>query len=90
MYTLMRDYNNLYDDLSANSGLNAMKRNLNYTKAFLNEFSDRVMYGSDMCYADDYIGQTDFLNKMLDENFISEKVYDKIARENAKKLLKIK
>lgn len=90
VFTLMRDYNNLYVDLSANSGLNAMKRNLNYTKAFLNEFSDRVMYGSDMCYADDYIGQTDFLNKMLDENFISEKVYDKIARENAKKLLKIK
>ena len=89
VFSLMREYKNLYVDLSAGSGLGAMKRNLNYTKKFLNEFQDRIMYGSDICYHDDYIGQTDFMNKMLDENYISEKVYDKIARENAKKLLKI-
>ena len=90
VFTLMREYKNLYVDLSAGSGLNAMKRNLDYTKKFLNEFSDRIMFGSDICYAGDVIGQSAFMNKMLDEGFITEDIYDKIARENAKKLLKIK
>ena len=35
------------------------------------------------------LGQSDFMNKMLDENRISEDLYDKIARENALKLLKL-
>ena len=66
-----------------------MKRNLNYTVKFFNEFQDRIMYGSDICYHDDYIGQTDFMNNLLDNNLITEEVYDKIARENAYRLLSI-
>lgn len=89
VFTLMREYKNLYVDISAGSGYNALNRNLNYTKAFLNEFSDRVLFGSDICYHDDVIKQSSFMNKLLDENYINEEVYDKIARENAFKLLKI-
>lgn len=89
VFTLMREYKNLYVDISAGSGYVALNRNLEYTKKFLNEFSDRIMYGSDICYADDVIRQSNFMNKMLDEGYISEEIYDKIARENAIKLLKI-
>ena len=89
VFTLMREYKNLYVDISAGSGYIALNRNLSYTKKFLNEFSDRVLFGSDICYHDDVIKQSFFMNKLLDENYITEEVYDKIARENAFKLLKI-
>lgn len=86
---LMREYPNLYVDLSATSGLSAISRDLDYTAKFFEEFSDRVMYGTDICFADQYAGQSDFMNKMLDEGRISEDLYDKIARENALKLLNL-
>ncbi len=86
---LMREYPNLYVDLSANSGLVAIKRDTNYTKKFFEEFPTRIMYGTDVCFIDDYAGQSDFLNNMLDDGNITEEIYDCIARENAKKLLNI-
>lgn len=86
---LMREYPNLYVDLSADSGLYAISRDLDYTAKFFGEFSDRVLYGTDICFADQYAGQSDFMNRMLDDGKISEKIYDKIARENALKLLKL-
>lgn len=44
---LMRSYPNLYCDLSAGSGLNALKRNESFTQEFLIEFQDRCVYGRD-------------------------------------------
>lgn len=86
---LMREYPNLYVELSAFSGLNAVSRDLDYTQKFFNEFPDRIMYGTDICFADDEPGQSAFMNGMLDSGRITERVYDMIARENAKKLLNI-
>ena len=86
---LMREHANLYVDLSAGSGLNAIRRDVEYTKKFFEEFSDRILFGTDMCFADDHPGQGDFLNDMLDSGRITEQVYDNIARENAKRLLNL-
>ena len=86
---LMREYPNLYVDLSASSGLYAISRDLDYTANFFKEFPDRVLYGTDICFADQYLGQSDLMNKLLDTGRIDEKVYDKIARENAWKLLEL-
>ena len=44
---MMRDYPNLYCDLSAGSAHNALSRDLEFTKDFLLEFKDRVVYGRD-------------------------------------------
>ena len=87
---LMREYKNLYVDLSAMSGLTAIKRDVNYTKKFFEEFPTRIMFGTDICFADQYAGQSAFMNSMLDEGRISEDIYDLIARENAEKLLKLR
>ncbi len=86
---LMREYPNLYVDLSAGSGLTAISRDLDYTQKFFEEFPTRILFGTDICFADQYAGQSDFMNKMLDEGRISEKLYDLIARENAQTLLKL-
>ncbi len=86
---LMREYPNLWVDLSAGSGLIAVNRDLEYTQKFFEEFSDRILYGTDICFADDEPGQSAFMNNMLDSGRITERVYDMIARENAQRLLNI-
>lgn len=88
---LMREYGNLYCDLSAGSGHNAMMRDPEYAAKFLTEFSDRVFYGSDVCYASQTF-QYDFVNfleSLYKEGGISLDTYEKICYKNAEKLLKL-
>jgi len=44
---LLSDYPNLYADLSANSGNNALSRSPEFTKAFLDRHQDKLIFGSD-------------------------------------------
>jgi hypothetical protein len=45
--SLMRECPNLYGDLSAGSGCNALQRDPGFAKEFLDEFQDRICYGRD-------------------------------------------
>jgi uncharacterized protein len=49
---LLGDYANLYGDLSANSGNNAMSRDPEFTAGFLDRHQDKLMFGSDCSCAD--------------------------------------
>jgi predicted TIM-barrel fold metal-dependent hydrolase len=51
---LLADYPNMFGDLSAGSGLNALLRDEEYAAAFLQRHHQKLMYGSD---CDDHIGQ---------------------------------
>ena len=84
---LMRRYQNLYGDLSAHSGYNALTRDPEYAVQFLTEFQDRLLFGTDIVTPDTEAPLVDFLLKMLNEGQISEKVFRKISRENALKIL---
>jgi len=44
---LLADYANIYGDLSANSGLNAMTRDPEFTSGFLERHSRKLVWGSD-------------------------------------------
>jgi predicted TIM-barrel fold metal-dependent hydrolase len=44
---LMRQYPNLYCEISARSGWNALNRDHAFTREFLHEFQDRVLYARD-------------------------------------------
>ncbi len=44
---LLSDYPNLFGDLSANSGNNALSRDPEFTKGFLERHQDKVIFGSD-------------------------------------------
>ena len=44
---LLADYPNMYGDLSAGSGLNAMMRDVDHARAFLARHQDKLLYGSD-------------------------------------------
>ncbi len=88
---LLREYENLYCDLSAGSGANALMRDREHAAAFIEEFSDRLMYGTDICmhnqtfpYAFDA-----FLTSMCESGEISEENYYKLVRGNAERILGI-
>jgi predicted TIM-barrel fold metal-dependent hydrolase len=86
---LMRRFPNLYGDLSAGSGANALMRDEEYAVRFLTEFQDRLCFGMDVCLepTDANAKLAYFLIKLRDEKKISEEIFRKVARENISKLL---
>ncbi|MBE6370106.1 MAG: hypothetical protein E7056_08115 [Lentisphaerae bacterium] len=84
---LMRKYPNLYGDVSAGSGCNALARDEEFAIKFLNEFQDRLMFGTDICMPDTPTPLVDFLLKLRNEKKISETVFQKVARENIIRIL---
>ncbi len=88
---LMRKYPNLYCDLSAGSGSNAMMRDPEHAAQFFAEFGDRIMYGCDICtvHCEFTFEFRNFLNKMLDDGKLSADNYKNILRDNAIRILKL-
>jgi predicted TIM-barrel fold metal-dependent hydrolase len=86
---LFRRYKNLWGDLSAGSGYNALARDVNYAVQFLNEFQDRLCFGTDICYATQNLPLAGFLIDLKKSGRISEDVFEKVARGNIKRLLNI-
>ncbi len=77
---LLREYSNLYADLSAGSGLRALKRDSENAKQFVTEFSDKLLF------ARDYYGQQ--LHEYLQTLELSDEITQKVYWQNAEKLLK--
>ncbi len=86
---LFRRYPNLYGDLSAGSGYTALVRDPEYAAKFLEEFQDKLLFGTDICGNDQEPQLPGFLLSLLEKGKISEGVFNKIARENAIKLLNL-
>lgn len=84
---LFRRYPNLYGDLSDPSPVSALTRDPEYGPKFLDEFQDRLLFGTDICTYEAELPMGDLLLKWREEGKISESVFRKIARENAVKLL---
>ncbi len=84
---LMRNYPNLYGDLSAGSGHNALARDPEHAVRFLHEFQDRLLFGTDICAPFQQAPLAGFLLKLRTEGRLDETAFRKIARENAVKLL---
>ena len=84
---LMRKYANLYGDLSAGSGHNALARDAEYAVRFLHEFQDRLMFGTDICAPGTPTPLVDFLIGLRNSGEIGETIFNKVARENAIEVL---
>jgi predicted TIM-barrel fold metal-dependent hydrolase len=76
---VLRECPNLWCDLSAGSGIGALKRDPGFAKEFLTEFQDRILYARD--YFDNV--HQEFLNS-LD---LPEDVLAKIYSGNALRLV---
>jgi len=86
---LMRLYPNLYGDLSDFTPANALKRDPVYGPKFVNEFQDRLLFGTDITGASMPFPMIPILLEYRESGKISEEVFQKVARGNAIKLLEL-
>ena len=77
--TMMRQYPNLYADLSAGSGRNALERDRSFAQDFLLEFQDRLLFGRDSF--------DNSLMELLGKLSLDQTVHEKIASGNALRLV---
>lgn len=88
---LMRQYPNLLGDLSAGSGFNAITRDPDFGYAFLEEFNDRLYFGTDICAPENdqapFFGFSHWLDEACAQGKISNTAYENIGRNNALRLL---
>lgn len=78
--SLLDTYSNLYADLSANSGRQALARDERHARDFLEKYSTRLLFGRD-----DYGGDLLALLKRLNLPF---EIWENIAWRNAKSLIR--
>jgi predicted TIM-barrel fold metal-dependent hydrolase len=86
---LMRKYPNLYGDISAGSGHNAISRDPEFGYRFMEEFQDRLCFGTDYCHVVQELPQVPYFKKLKEEKLISEGAFEKITWKNASKLLNL-
>jgi predicted TIM-barrel fold metal-dependent hydrolase len=86
------DYPNLYGDLSAGSGLNALLRDEEFTREFFRRHQDKLMYGSDCQDADTTVKECSGIKCLETVRRLSpdKKIERKILYDNARRVLKIK
>lgn len=80
---LMRKYPNLYADLSAGSGFNAVSRDPEFGYGFLEEFSKKLFFATDICDPRNNMMLSFWLDEALEKGKITEGAYDRICFENA-------
>lgn len=88
---LMRKYPNLHGDLSSGSGQNAIMRDPEFGYKFLEEFQDRLYFGTDICTPkqEGSLILSKFLDDAVENRHISQECYNKVCRENTLRLLKM-
>ncbi|MBR2377746.1 MAG: amidohydrolase family protein [Clostridia bacterium] len=86
---LMRKYPNLYCDLSAGSGYNAMTRDEEFSYKFIEEFGDRLLFGTDIFRSGQTSKLSDWLDKAYEEGRISKENYLNVCRGNAIRIFKL-
>ncbi|NPV07725.1 MAG: amidohydrolase family protein [Anaerolineae bacterium] len=86
---LLREYPNLYADTSAQSGWNALTRDPEHGIRFLEEFQDKILFGTDVCFADEQgrMPQLGWLKELRGEGRLSETAFEKIVSGNGLRLL---
>ncbi len=87
---LLKKYPNLYADLSASSGLNAITRDKEYGYRFLEEFQDKLMFGTDIPSNQKVVPHIEYFKEVKEGKKISKDAYDKIVENNAVRVLKLK
>ncbi|AFM26934.1 amidohydrolase family protein [Desulfomonile tiedjei] len=78
---LFREYPNLHADISGMSGYNALRRDARFSQEFLEEFSSRILFGTDNVS----LGQKELLRTLK----VSSTGLNRICADNALRIMKI-
>lgn len=88
----LNNYDNVFMDVSANSGYLTLKNNYDYSKKFLKNHHKRVLYGSDFpmltTYDGSQFGSNQHVFDLLNQFELSQIALDNILYKNAEKLVK--
>ena len=84
---LLEEYDNLWGDLSAGSGFNAISRDEEFGFEFVERFQDRLLFGTDICGPGQELPQPDWFRKALADGNISQEAFDKICWRNINDLI---
>lgn len=84
---LFRRYPNLCGDLSANSGLNALTRDPAFGYTFLEEFQDRLCFGTDIANVPQELPIVAYFRELREQRLISTAAHEKITWRNADRIL---
>jgi len=90
---LLEKYPNLYGELSAGSGFNAITRDSEYGLEFLSAFQDKLLFGTDTLNRSMNEAQVPiigFMKRILEDGQISSLAHAKITHRNAARLLGLK
>ncbi|MPN62057.1 hypothetical protein SDC9_209803 [bioreactor metagenome] len=81
----------MYADLSAGSGYNAVTRDPEFGYEFLEEFQNKLFYGTDICdprnITNPMLQLAEYLDTAMENKKITYTAYEKISRKNALELL---
>ena len=80
---LLSGYPRLFADLSAGSGHNAIRRDLEFGREFLIRNSDKIMFGTDYLAEKQQINQFDLFHEMKLPGDVQEKIF----RSNAQSIM---
>jgi predicted TIM-barrel fold metal-dependent hydrolase len=84
---LLRAYPNLHGDLSAGSGFNAISRDPGFGYQFLEEFQDRLCFGTDLANDPQELPIVAYFRKLQEQELLSPAAHEKITWRNASRLL---
>lgn len=84
---LMRKYPNLYGDISAGSGLNALTRDPKFSYEFIDEFQNRLLLGLDYCSIGNDMSHIEWLRQAREAKHISDAAYERIVWKNTNDIL---
>lgn len=87
---LLSTYPNLWADISAGSGYNALTRSPEFGYRFLEEHQDKLLFGTDICVTNMPVPIVPWLNEARESGRISEACYQKVAWQNAVRLFGLK
>ncbi|MCM8820507.1 MAG: amidohydrolase family protein [Candidatus Omnitrophica bacterium] len=86
---LLKKYPNLYGDLSAGSGFNAITRDVTYGYKFLREFHKKLLFGTDICHIGQEASIVDYFRQIKQQGILTDEEYDNITYKNAERILKL-
>ena len=87
----LSDYPNMYGDLSAGSGLNALTRDEDHTRGFLQRHQDKLLFGSDCADSEGKGAKCQGAQTLATVRRLSpsRRATEKILYRNAKRILKL-
>lgn len=84
---LFRRYHNLHGDLSAGSGYNAIHRDPDFGVSFMEEFQDRLLFGTDLANVPQDVPIVPYFRSLRAAGRLSAAAWEKIAWRNADRVL---